>query len=108
VTIVDRKDLEYFKANETQGFIKGDDVYKKFLAIKTKVLKLTCRALYVVVLLASLVQTAYCQNLFAKIKYDSIVAYNYALHDSRVHAILKKDSTLDKSTVLSGPQDDCK
>lgn len=42
------------------------------------------------------------QNPFAKIKYDSVVAYNFALGDSRVHAILKKDSTLDKSTVLPG------
>jgi pimeloyl-ACP methyl ester carboxylesterase len=34
VTIVDRKELEYFKPGETEGFIKGDDVYKKFLASK--------------------------------------------------------------------------
>jgi hypothetical protein len=42
------------------------------------------------------------QNPFAKIKYDSVVAYNFALKDSRVHAILNKDSTLEKSTVLPG------
>lgn len=42
------------------------------------------------------------QNPFARITYDSVLAYNFALTNHRVHAILTKDSTLDKSTVLPG------
>jgi hypothetical protein len=34
VTIVDRKSLEYFKPDETKKFIKGDDVWKAFVAAK--------------------------------------------------------------------------
>jgi uncharacterized protein len=34
VTIVDRKDLEYFKPGETDGFVKGVKVYQIFLAAK--------------------------------------------------------------------------
>jgi hypothetical protein len=41
-------------------------------------------------------------NPFAAIRYDSVVAYNFALNDHRVHAILEKDSTLNKTTVLPG------
>lgn len=32
VTIIDRKTLEYFKPGETDGFIKGDEVWKVFVA----------------------------------------------------------------------------
>src|SRR5436190_12861743 len=41
-------------------------------------------------------------NPFARIRYDSVVAYNFALNDPRVHTILKKDSTLDKTTIRPG------
>jgi pimeloyl-ACP methyl ester carboxylesterase len=34
VTIVERKDLEYFKPGERDRFVKGDEVYKIFLAAK--------------------------------------------------------------------------
>jgi len=36
VTIVDRKTLEYFKPGENQDLIKGDDVWKVFVAQKSK------------------------------------------------------------------------
>lgn len=34
VTLVDRKELEYFKPGETKAFIKGDQVYEAFLKAK--------------------------------------------------------------------------
>lgn len=41
------------------------------------------------------------QDPFAKISYDSVVAYNFAMVRPRV-TILQKDSTLDNTTVLPG------
>jgi hypothetical protein len=43
-------------------------------------------------------------NPFADIDYDRVIGYNFAMHDSRVHTILNKDSTLDKTTILPGKQ----
>ena len=42
------------------------------------------------------------KNPFAKIPYDSVVAYNFALHTVRPLRILNKDSTLNETTVLPG------
>lgn len=36
VTVLDRKDLEYFKEGETDGLIKEDAVYKAFVAAKAR------------------------------------------------------------------------
>jgi hypothetical protein len=41
-------------------------------------------------------------NPFAGIRYDSVIGYNFAMHDARVHTILNKDSSLNKTTILPG------
>jgi hypothetical protein len=41
-------------------------------------------------------------NPFAGIRYDRVIGYNFAMHDGRVHTILNKDSTLNKTTILPG------